>query len=111
MRTEIQSTINASLHGLSDRQRTISNNLSNIETPGFLAKRTDFEAALKRALSTDSAVRLKPKHTVSLDETRINGNNVNLDNETVSAVETELRYQAMVSAMNSQFRTLRTAMG
>ena len=111
MRTEIQATINASLHGLTDRQKALANNLSNIETPGFLAKRVDFESALKRAISTDSAVNLKTRRTVSLDETNVNGNNVNLDNETVSAVETELRYQAMISAMNSQFRTLRTAMG
>ena len=111
MRTEIQAGIQVALHGLSDRQNATSNNISNIETPGFLAKRTDFESSLKKALASNTDVNVKPSHSVSTDETRTDGNNVNLDNETVTATETELRYQAMVEAMNSQFRTIRAAMG
>lgn len=111
MRTEISAGIQVALRGLSDRQRTISNNVSNIETPSFLAKRTDFESSLRKAMNSTADVNVSPKHTVSTDETRTNGNNVNLDNETVSAVETQLRYQSMVEAMNNQFRILRTSMG
>jgi flagellar basal-body rod protein FlgB len=38
-----------------------------------------------------------------------NGNNVSLDDETVGMVETNLRYQLTVEAVNSRFRLLSTA--
>jgi flagellar basal-body rod protein FlgB len=50
-----------------------------------------------------------PTTTRSTDPTRQDGNNVNLDDETVSALETNLRYQTMVDAVNAKFRLLRSA--
>jgi len=41
----------------------------------------------------------------------VDGNNVNLDDETVSMVQTGLKYQTMVEAMNAKFQLLRTAIG
>ena len=106
----IQSAIQFALHGLSDRRTVTDNNLANVQTPGFLAKRSSFEDALKSALEGNS-VSLKPTQSTSLSPTRTDGNNVDIDNETVTAIDTNLRYQAMVEAMNHQFRTLRSAIG
>ncbi len=47
----------------------------------------------------------------SLEPTRLDGNNVNLDTETMSDIDTGLRYQLALNAMNSQFMVMKTAIG
>ena len=42
----------------------------------------------------------------SLEPTQLNGNNVNLDEETTDNVETGLRYQFATQAMSQQFSSL-----
>jgi flagellar basal-body rod protein FlgB len=39
-------TLHAALTGLQQRQRITADNIANIQTPGFLAGRSDFESAL-----------------------------------------------------------------
>lgn len=111
MTDAISNAIGYALDGLSDRRRVTNDNISNIQTPGFLAKQTDFESALKAALAGDTSVNSNPIHKTSLAPTRTDGNNVDIDNETVTAIDTQLRYSAMVSAMSTKFRTLRTSIG
>jgi flagellar basal-body rod protein FlgB len=110
MTEAIQSAIQVALNGLAKRQHTSADNIANIQTPGFLAKQTNFEDSLQAALS-GKTTDVTPTQLTSQAPTNINGNNVDLDNETVTAMDTELRYQAMISAMNSKFRILKTAMG
>jgi flagellar basal-body rod protein FlgB len=107
----ITSAIQLSLHGLADRQHVTDDNLSNIETPGYIAKRSDFEDSLKAALNGNTSVDVNPVHSLSQAPTRTDGNNVDIDNETVTAIDTELKYQAMIEAMNTKFKTLRSAIG
>ena len=45
----------------------------------------------------------------SLAPTRMNGNNVSIDQEIVGLTETALRHQLVVEAMNGKFRLLRTS--
>lgn len=111
MTDPISSAIQLALGGLSDRRRVIDDNISNVQTPGFLSGQTDFESSLKAALEGRQNVSTSPRHFKSLSPTRIDGNNVDLDNETVSAIDTNLRYQALVEAMNHKYRNLRSAMG
>ena len=103
--------IHTALRGLAARQRTIADNIANIETPGFLAGRVDFESSLRRAAGTSAVGDVHASTSRSLDPTGVNGNNVKLDDELVSSTETNLRYQLMVEAMSSKFRLLRTAIG
>jgi len=107
----IQSAIQVALHGLSDRRHAIDDNLANIQTPGFLATETDFESSLRAALQGSSSVDFNPVRKKSLAPTRLDGNNVDIDNETVNAIDTNLRYQSMIEAMNVKFRLLRSAIG
>jgi flagellar basal-body rod protein FlgB len=44
--------------------------------------------------------------STSLDPTNFNGNNVNVDDENVSLIETGLRYQLATETMNNKFRIL-----
>jgi flagellar basal-body rod protein FlgB len=105
------SALKAALDGLGQRQRVTADNIANINTPGFLAGRVDFESSLRTALAGGgnpaSAVAAVGR---SLEPTNTNGNNVNLDTETVRATETGLRYQLALNALDGKYDTLRTAL-
>jgi flagellar basal-body rod protein FlgB len=105
------SALKAALDGLAQRQRVTADNIANINTPGFLAGRVDFESSLRGAIANGenpaSAVSVVAR---SLEPTNVNGNNVNLDSETVSATETGLRYQLALNALDGKYNTLRTAL-
>jgi flagellar basal-body rod protein FlgB len=109
MTEPVVDTLHAALRGLSLRQRVIADNIANVQTPGFLAGRVSFESELGAALATGRPQASAPTTTRSLAPTRTDGNNVNLDEETLSLVKTNLRYQTMVEGINAKFRLLRTA--
>ncbi|WP_263120113.1 flagellar basal body rod protein FlgB [Cellulomonas sp. RIT-PI-Y] len=104
--------LSSALDGLSLRQRTIAENVANIQTPGYQAKRVSFEDALSRAVDNGSAAEAATVPTVarSLEPTREDGNNVNLDTETLLNVDTNLRYQLATQAIDGTFSSIRTAM-
>jgi flagellar basal-body rod protein FlgB len=106
----VEGVLHAALNGLSLRQRTIADNIANIETPRFMAGKVDFEASLRAAAANGEAPSA-PSVARSLEPTRLNGNNVNLDTETVDAMETGLRYELTITALNNKFNSLRTAIG
>ncbi len=107
----VEGVLHSALRGLSLRQRTIADNLANVETPGFLAGRVDFESTLRAAAAAGTAPVDEPAVARSLQPTRTNGNNVNLDEETVAAVETGLRYELTITALTNKFNGMRTAIG
>lgn len=105
------STLHAALSGLSQRQRVSADNIANINTPGFLAGRTDFESALRNQIADgETATVGGGSVSRSLAATRTDGNNVDLDSETVIATETGLRYQLALSALNGKYDLLRSAL-
>ena len=101
----------AGLSSHSDAMGVISDNIANLETPQFLAGRVEFESSLARALESgaDPMATTERSFTHSLDATMPNGNNVSLDTESLSGIETNLRYQLATTAINDKFRLLRTA--
>ena len=103
--------LHAALSGLAQRQRVTADNIANIQTPGFLAGRVDFESSLRGALSGgENPSTAQALVARSLEPTNTNGNNVNLDSETVIATETGLRYQLALNALDGKYSTLRTAL-
>ena len=103
--------LHAALSGLAERSRVTADNIANINTPGFLAGRTDFESALKNSLSSGEAPQVSGGSVArSLEPTNTNGNNVNLDDETVIATETGLRYQLALNALDGKYNVLRTSL-
>ncbi|MFP5346363.1 MAG: flagellar basal body rod protein FlgB, partial [Actinomycetes bacterium] len=100
--------LHSALTGLAARQRTIADNVANIQTPGFLAGRVQFEDALRSAVGSGSGT-AAPSVARSLEPTREDGNNVNLDHETLSNVDTGLRYQLMTKAVDDRFSLLRAS--
>jgi flagellar basal-body rod protein FlgB len=101
--------LHAALSGLARRQRVIADNISNIETPGFLAGRVMFEDALRSAVEAGNPAGTAVTVARSLEPTREDGNNVNLDHEVLANVDTNLRYRTMLRAVDDKFGLLRTA--
>ena len=103
--------LHVSLTGLQQRQRVTADNIANVQTPGFLAGRVDFESSLRGALSGGSDPASAQAVTArSLEPTNVNGNNVNLDTETVIQTETGLRYQLALNALDGKYALLRSAL-
>ena len=99
----------SALDGLASRQRAIANNIANVNTPGYTAERVSFEDALAASVADHDG------HTTattarSLEPTRLDGNNVNLDTETLSNIDTVLRYQFAAQAEGNLFQGVRAAM-
>lgn len=101
--------LNSALDGLALRQRVIANNVANIQTPNFHAGKVAFESALADAVSSGSGA-VVATTAQSLEPTREDGNNVNLDEETLLNVDTNLRYQLATQAVDSQFSIIRSAL-
>jgi flagellar basal-body rod protein FlgB len=102
--------LHTTLRGLATRQRALANDVANIETPGYLAHRVQFEDALREAMHNGESPKVEPSVLRSLEPARENGNNVNLDQATLQLVDTGLRYQFGVEALTAKFNLLRTAM-
>jgi flagellar basal-body rod protein FlgB len=106
------SALHSALSGLALRQRTIADNIANIETPGFLAGKVNFEDSLRSTLAAGGdPSTAQPSLARSLEPTRTNGNNVNLDEETLSGSETNLAYSLTIEAMTAKFQQMRIAIG
>jgi len=120
--------IKTALEGLVARQRTIADNVANVDTPEFKASRVSFETALKQAAGTveqplrmskvqnavagpgDVPTDVKPSVTLESDTGRRNdGNNVDVDREMLELADTNVRFNALVQVMSSKMANLRYA--
>ena len=101
--------LHSALRGLATRQRVIADNVANVQTPGFRAGRVEFESALSAALEEGQAPTAEASLLRSTAPTRTDGNNVNLDDETIAGLETSMRYELATRAMSEKFALLRVA--
>ncbi|WP_435299643.1 flagellar basal body rod protein FlgB [Timonella sp. A28] len=101
--------LNSALDGLALRQRSIANNVANINTPNFHATRIKFEDELSRHVQRGNGAVQATSHQ-SLEPTRLDGNNVNLEAETLLNIDTALRYQVALRAVDGTYSSLRIAM-
>ena len=106
------------------RNEAISNNIANATTPGYKRQDVAFESELRKALGYDTCEpmdekvaefqtkRFSPKaYTDSQGYSyRLDGNNVDIDNENVYLAENQLMYQGLLSAITSEFHNLQTVM-
>lgn len=101
--------LTSALNGLSLRQRTIANNIANVNTPNYHAQRVSFEDALAQSVQSGDG-HVQATSAASLEPTQLNGNNVNLDTETLSNIDTVLRFQFAARAVANEFTADRAAM-
>jgi flagellar basal-body rod protein FlgB len=93
-----------------DRQQLIASNMANIDTPGYHTKEINFQAALQNAMSDGSQLTSSPASVdvQGLPE-RPDGNNVNIDRESMVMAQTQLQYQMGVQLIKSEFHRLLSA--
>jgi len=100
----------SALNGLMTQQQVTANNVANLSTPGFTASEVNFEDALRAAITNGTTPPANPAViTPSTAPANQDGNNVDLNTETLNLSNTELRYQAISGAMTARFQELGTA--
>ncbi len=101
--------LTSALDGLSARQRAIADNIANVNTPHYKAKVVSFEDRLRASVAAQDG-RAEYTTTESLDPTRLDGNNVNIDQQTLLNVQAVLAYQFASQAVGGAFKGVQTAM-
>jgi len=109
---QTMAAIEYAMNALTVRSEVIANNVANSEVPGFQASRVSFEDQLRRALDGGELERtIGPEIMGTGDAPDAIGNNVNIENEVVEMMETNLLQQAMVEAFNFKAGLMRSAIG
>ncbi len=109
------------------RNSVITNNIANVDTPGFKSSSVEFEAAMKRAMeaesggfaakttsakhfdfSSDSTEKVKPAVVANTSTSyRSDGNNVDIDYESIELAKNTFWYYSMIEQVSSEFAKLR----
>lgn len=92
------------------RQTLVASNLANVDTPGFRTQDIDFEGELRRALNSHLESNLPPRvfEVPELVE-RPDGNNVNLDRESLLLAQTQIQFRMGVELLRSEVKKIQTA--
>jgi len=118
----------ASLNFRQMRQEVISSNVANADTPGYKAKRVDFESALARALDVDGEMQMKTDDDGHFDVgnggfnnlepeiyedsngvVSLDGNTVDREQEMAKMVENKILYDAAVQLLNKKIGLMKYA--
>lgn len=99
------------------RQSVISDNIANVETPGFKARRVEFEAELERAVNQDDNAivtgQLDPVKARIVEDPRSelgqDLNSVDMDREMSELTKTDVKFSAATQAINKKFSILKYA--
>ncbi len=96
------------------RNRVLSSNIANSETPGFVSKDVPFEKILERSIQNQSLIGLKkthPQHFPGGLNTEIELESgleaVNIDKEMAKLAENNLMFQAGVQSLMKKFEALK----
>lgn len=101
-------TLATAMNGLAARQRATANNIANLETPNFSASTVSFEDSLRQAVESGDPGQAQLTETATAGPVSQNGNNVNLDDQTVTDEKTQLQYALLSGAMTSKFSLIDT---
>jgi flagellar basal-body rod protein FlgB len=92
------------------REAVIASNMANVDTPGYRTKDFDFQQALARAMDTsDGETQRVAMHDVQGLLERPDGNNVDIDRESLQLSEAQLQYQIGTQVMKDRFHQLLSA--
>ncbi len=106
------------------RNEVIANNIANATTPGYKRQDVAFESELRKALgydgteSMDEKVRKAGRTSLNpvpyIDNAgfsyRLDGNNVDIENENVMMAENQLKYQGLMNGIQTEFANLQMVM-
>lgn len=106
------------------RNEAISNNIANVDTPGYKRQDVAFEVELEKALgmnryvsmdekvssANNSRLEARPYTDYANYSYRLDGNNVDIENENVYLAENQLKYQGLLTSITQEFTNLQTVM-
>lgn len=106
-KTGVVEFLEAGLKAEALRQRTIANNVANLQTPGYRRIDVKFEQELAKAMASDGEIEpdelkaelYQPKNTV----VNSNGNDVSLDVEVGEMVKNSIRHKAFIRLLNKKY--------
>lgn len=107
------------------RESVINNNIANVSTVGYKRQDIDFQSVLREELGNCKHKSLDNKineldisdlnaqiYTDSANYSyRLDGNNVDIDTENVELASEQIRYDALVTSIISEFSRMRAALG
>jgi flagellar basal-body rod protein FlgB len=116
--TPLIPTLETYLKLTESREKAISQNMANVDTPGYRTRDINFEGELNKAMHglmsqsdyEGGTAQITPvvQEVPGLLE-RPDGNNVNLDREGLLMSETQLQYQIGIQLVKHQFHELLSA--
>jgi flagellar basal-body rod protein FlgB len=105
-------TLETYLRLAATREKVISSNMANIDTPGYRTRDINFESELNNAMSeasfraadgTETLQMLPVVRQIQGLMERPDGNNVSLEREGLEMAETQLRYQLAIQLLKRHF--------
>lgn len=116
------SNLENGLNYASVRQKTIAQNIANVDTPNYKAKEVSFKDMLTEATNSGlTSNRTNSRHFEFQNEEntpgvfsysnlnyRENGNGVDMDDEQAKLAENAIYYNALIERVSSKFNTLNT---
>ena len=107
--TPLLQVLQGYLQVTTDRQQLVTANMANVDTPGYHTKDINFQTAMQQVMD-QGELRLQPA-SINVDNLpeRPDGNNVNVDRESMMMSETQLQYQMGVQLIKEEFHELLSA--
>jgi flagellar basal-body rod protein FlgB len=106
--------IEAGINSETLRQKAISNNIANLETPGYRRYDVSFEELLSNAMNSSGSVNLddiEPEFYQPMQNpVKLNGNDVNLESEVGQMIKNSLRHTAFIRLLNKKYQQIESAM-
>lgn len=126
-KTDLMNILEKAMDGSSVKNTVVSNNIANVNTPGFKKSTVSFQKSLEKSLekSQESAIRpkrTKPQHLAKtrLDDPdlvqvyqvkdtsmRTDGNNVDIDMELATLAQNNLYFNSLAQFLSYQLSLLR----
>ena len=108
------------------RNELLSNNIANVDTPGYKRKDLEFEVHLNRAIEsagTHKDTLTKKVHNVDLDGVkmmtyidnadlsyRLDGNNVDISSEQTELASNQIVYNGLIDSMTHEFSRIKSVL-
>ena len=90
------------------RHALLTNNLANVNTPGYKRRDIDFNITLTEEQNKFGLLHQEDQPTTDTSSIRVDGNNVDLEREVMTMSETELRYQTLTDMTANYFSQLKS---
>jgi len=95
------------------RQKSIANNIANLDTPGYRRLDVKFEEILAKTLDDDGSADIddlepllyNPKNTPVNED----GNDVTMENEVGQLIQNSVKYRAYIRMLNKKYQQIQSA--